>query len=176
MTSSDRAKDHEMIIENLNDNTDYEMYASGTDQYGNSAQSDINSFKTALDSRPPKITDLAVEASSVNSDANAKAQIAVSFKTDEPASVQVEYGEGASGSSYTSKTQEDGTLTKEHVVIISNLDPSKIYHLRSKATDKSGNISYSEDTAVITKRPATSAFNLILQSLSKAFGWLKIFN
>jgi len=152
------------------------MYATGTDQYGNSATSDTNSFKTALDSRPPKITDLVIDSTNTGSGADAKAQIAVSFKTDEPATAQVEYGEGSSSTAYVSKTQEDTALSLDHVVIISNLDASKIYHLRAKASDRSKNVTYSEDNAVITKKPAESAFNLILQSLSKAFGWLKIFD
>ena len=176
ISHAEKVKEHEISISNLSDDTQYEVYASGLDQYGNSATSDTNNFKTALDSRPPKITDLAIDSTSVGSGTDAKAQIAVSFKTDEPATAQIEYGEGSSSDSYSSKTQEDATLSKDHVIIISNLDPSKIYHLRAKTSDKSKNVTNSEDNAVITKKPTESAFNLILQSLSKAFSWLKIFN
>jgi len=169
-------KDHSISILDLQDNTNYSIYATGIDQYGNSAKSDTSTFKTSLDSRPPKIADLAIEATSTGTGTDAKAQIAVSFKTDESATAQVEYGEGSSSESYTSKTQEDTSYSTNHVVIIGNLDPSKIYHLRAVSRDRAGNTTNSEDNAVITKKPSESAFNLIMQSLTKAFSWLKIFN
>ncbi len=175
LSSSSKTKDHAMVIEDLSDNTEYQVYASGIDQYGNTATSDTNTFKTALDSRPPAITDLTIESKTGSDSDGTKAQIVVSWRTDEPATSQVEYGEGVSSDSYSSKTQEDLSFANAHVVVISNLDPSKTYHLRAMSKDAAGNIGGSEDNAVITQKSKQSALNLIIQAFQKAFSWIRIF-
>ena len=167
--------DHEIILQGLTDSTSYRFYIYGTDQFGNTVRSDENSLDTPLDSRPPKITELNIESQSIGSNQDAKAQIVVSWKTDEPSTSQVEYGQGVSGETYSSKTQKDASLIVSHTVIIGNLDPSKTYHLKAVSADKANNLTSSEDNAVITKKASESAFNIIISALSKAFGWLKIF-
>jgi len=176
VATSDMKKDHEISIANLSDNASYTLTASGTDQYGNKATSDTNTFKTALDSRPPKVTELTIESKTGTSSDGGKAQVVVSWRTDETSTSQVEYGEGVSSSNYSSKTQEDGSYSNAHVVIISNLDPTKTYHLRAVSKDKAGNPGTSEDNAVITQKAQQSALNLILEAFQRAFSWIKIFS
>lgn len=175
VSTSDMVKDHQLTISNLDDNADYEVYAQGTDQFGNVAKSDINTFKTALDSRPPIVSDLTIETKSQGVGDTSKAQLVISWRTDELSSSQVEFGEGVSSTSYTSKTQEDTALSNAHVVIISNLDSSKTYHLRAASKDKAGNIGYSEDNAVITRKAQESALNIIIKALQRAFSWINFF-
>ena len=175
ISSSEKVKEHSLEIGNLSDNTQYQVYATGIDQYGNTATSDTNTFKTALDSRPPVVTDLTIESKTASGSDGNKAQIVVSWRTDEPGTSQVEYGEGVSSDSYGSKTQEDLSYSNAHVVVISNLDPSKTYHLRAVSKDAAGNIGLSEDNAVITQRAQQSALNLIIQAFQKAFSWVRIF-
>jgi hypothetical protein len=168
---------HELTIAGLLDQTTYLINAKGTDHLGNIATSDQSSFTTPVDTRPPKITDLSIEAKSMSDlGAASKYQIIVSWRTDEPATSQVAYGEGTSSDSYASSTDEDKTISNAHVVVISNLDASKTYHVKAISKDRSGNIGQSDDNAVITDKAKSSALDLIIQAFQRAFSWLKIFN
>ena len=99
------------------------------------------------------------------------AQLVVSWDTDEPSTSQVEFGEGT-GESYAQKTQEDSNLTTNHLVVISNLTPSKVYHLRALAKDKAGNVGKSIDSVTITPKSTLSALDLVVGNLSEVFGFL----
>ena len=100
-----------------------------------------------------------------------QAQLLVSFNTDEPSTSQVEFGEGT-GTTYAQKTQEDVNLTFNHLVVVSGLTPSKVYHLRALAKDSAGNITTSIDTVAITPKATESALDLVVTNLSDVFGFL----
>lgn len=167
--------EHRMIIRGLLPQTDYILVVKGRDKIGNEAISDTQRFTTATDTRPPQITDLRVEGAAIPPTATtaqeSTAQLIVSWNTDEPAASQVEFGEGT-GTTYSSKTQEDSNLTYNHVVIISNLTPSKVYHLRAISKDKAGNVGHSIDTVTITPKATENALNLVITNLQEAFGFI----
>ncbi len=171
-SQSDLITTHKVKLTKLSDNTSYSFYVSGTDQFGNKATSDEYIFNTPFDSRPARITDVQVETSNVGLDKQDKAQIIVSWKTDEPATTQVEYGKGVSGD-YTNKTSEDKTLTNEHFVILSDLEPNQPYHLRVISKDKGGNESIGEDTNSIPGEVPRSMLQVIFSTFEKVFGWLE---
>jgi len=164
-------RDHIMTIKDLKDETEYTVIIKGKDVAGNEASFAPQKFKTATDVREPLISDFNVESSIVGAGENAKAQIIVTWITDEPATTQVEYGEGT-GTTYSAKTQEDPTLTLNHSVTITDLSPAKIYHLRALSKDKAGNLATSFDMVVITPKATKSALSLVIESLSKTFGFL----
>lgn len=167
--------EHKMIIRGLLPQTEYILVVKGRDKIGNEAGSDSQKLTTATDTRPPQIVDLHVEGSNVPpvsaSGQDAKAQLVVSWNTDEPSTSQIEFGEGT-GTSYAQKTQEDSNLTSNHLVIISGLTPSKVYHLRAISKDKAGNIGNSIDTVTITPKSTENALNLVITNLQDAFGFL----
>ena len=167
--------DHRMIIRGLLPQTDYLLVVKGRDKAGNEATSDSQRLTTATDTRPPQIAELHVEGSNIPPVAGASqestAQLIVSWNTDEPSSSQVEFGEGT-GTSYSQKTQEDSNLTSNHLVIISNLTPSKVYHLRAVSRDKAGNAGNSIDTVTIAPKATDNALNLVITNLQQAFGFL----
>lgn len=167
--------EHRMIVRGLVPQTDYILVVKGRDKIGNEATSDSQRFTTATDTRPPQITDLRVEGAAIPPTATtaqeSTAQLIVSWNTDEPATSQVEFGEGT-GTTYSSKTQEDSNLTYNHVVVISNLTPSKVYHLRAISKDKAGNDGRSIDTVTITPKATENALNLVITNLQEAFGFL----
>lgn len=165
-------KEHDITISDLLDNTGYVVRAKGRDQYGNVAQSQSFDYSTPFDTRPPKISDIVIETTILGIGKEATAQVVVSWKTDENSTSQIEYGEGVGGSTYANKTVEDAALTNSHVVIISDLTPSKPYHLRVVTRDGAGNTTNSEDYAVITGRATDSVFDLIVVNLQQTFGWL----
>ena len=167
--------EHEMTIGGLLPQTNYVLVVKGRDKIGNEAVSDSQKFTTSSDSRPPAISGVKVEGSTIpavsSTAQESVAQLVVSWNTDEPATSQVEFGEGT-GKSYSQKTQEDTNLKTNHLVVISNLTPSKVYHLRTISIDKANNSGMSIDTVTITPRATDNALNLVLTNLSQMFSFL----
>jgi len=163
--------EHRILLKGLLPDTNYILVVKGRDKIGNEASSSSQRFTTSTDTRPPALSDLRVDGSVQGSGEEAVIQLLVSFNTDEPATAQVEFGEGT-GASYSQKTQEDGNLTLNHLVVISGLSPSKVYHLRAITTDKAGNTTRSVDTATITPKTVESALDLVITNLSEVFGFL----
>ncbi len=167
--------EHKLLLKGLLPQTNYILVVKGRDKIGNEALSDAQKVTTSTDTRPPQISNLKIEGTTIPQSASqgqqAQAQLVVSWDTDEPSTSQVEYGEG-SGSSYSQKTQEDTNLTTNHLVIISNLTPSKVYHLKSDSKDKANNQGSSIDSVTITPKSSSSAFDLVIGNLSQVFGFL----
>lgn len=165
--------EHRLIIRALDPETPYSVIVKGRDKGGNEAVSDVQTFTTATDTRPAVITNLRVEGSMQTSGDSEEqmAQLVVSWNTDEPATTQVEYGEGT-GANYSQKTQEDSNLTLNHVAVISGLTPSKVYHFRALSADKAQNVTPSIDTVTITPKATDNALNLVIGNLQQAFGFL----
>jgi len=167
--------EHRMIIRGLMPQTNYMMIVRGRDKIGNEATSDSQRLTTATDTRSPQISELRVEGTVIPPTAStaqeSTAQLIVSWNTDEPASSQIEFGEGT-GTTYSQKTQEDANLTVNHLVIISNLTPAKVYHVRAVSKDKAGNVGNSIDTVTITPKATDNALNLVITSLQQAFGFI----
>lgn len=171
-SNSELVTDHELVISDLVDSSTYTIFASGRDQFGNMAESDKVAYNTPKDSRPPKISNIVIETSNVGNPSDNRARIAVSWKTDEPANSQIEYGEGLGGTEYSRKTAPDTTLTNNHLVIISDMDPGKPYHIRLLSSDNAGNLTMSSDNTVITGDVSRSALQVILGTLQNIFGWV----
>ena len=165
--------EHRMIIRNLEANTPYTLVVKGRDKGGNEAASEPQKLTTATDTRPALISNLKVEGGiqSSGDSEQALAQLVISWTTDEPTTAQVEYAEGT-GTTYSQKTQEDSNLTLNHLVVITGLSPSKVYHLRAISKDSSGNVTTSIDTVTITPKATDNALDLVIGNLRSAFGFL----
>ena len=59
-----------------------------------------------------------------------------------------------------------------HMIVIGNLSPSKVYHLRALSKDKADNLGTSLDLVTITPKITDSAFGLVVTNLQEAFGFL----
>ena len=168
--------EHKLILRTLSPTTTYNLVVKGRDKVGNEAISDIQRFTTATDTRPPVINEVRIEGTNVPPVGGAAqevySQLIISWNTDEPSTSQVEYGEGT-GETYVSKTQLDTNLTYNHLVIISGLSPSKVYHLRTISSDKASNIANSFDTVTITPKATDNALDLVIATLQEVFGFLK---
>ncbi|MEA3356875.1 MAG: hypothetical protein U9Q67_00335 [Patescibacteria group bacterium] len=162
---------HRMILINLDANTLYSIIINGRDFMGNEATSGIQSFTTAMDTRPPQVFDFEVTSEIIGSGQEATAQLVVSYKTDEPATSQVEYGEGT-GTAYSQKTQEDANLSEHHIVIVSGLAPSKVYHLRSISKDPEGNAGNSVDKVIVTSTATENALDIVIKNLTSIFSFV----
>jgi hypothetical protein len=166
---------HKLIIRGLAANSQYELIVKGRDKYGNEGSSETQRFSTGVDTRPPRIYNVKVEGAIVNpidnSGENPTAQLIISWDTDEPASSQIEYNEGT-GTEYTQSTQRDNSLTYNHLVIISKLQPSKVYHLRVVSRDGVGNEGKSVDSVTITPKASESALEIVIKNLRDIFNFL----
>ncbi len=163
--------DHKLILRGLEDNSEYFLIAQSRDGSGNLAESDRQQFKTALDTRPPKISEVQIETSIRGTGAEARGQVVVSWKTDEPSSSQVAYGEGSNTTVFNNKTSEDVALGTEHIVIVSDLPTSRVYSIQPLSKDKSGNVGQGEPQSAIIGRASDSVLTIILNSLQKVFGF-----
>ncbi len=161
---------HKMVIRGLEDNSEYFLIAQGRDVNSNLAVSDRQVFKTALDTRPPAVSDIVIEPTIRGTGAEARGQIVVSWTTDEPSTSQVAFGEGSAVTTFNNRTAEDAQLTTEHLVIISDLPPSKVYSIMPVSRDKSGNASVTKSQAAIIGRASDSVLNIVLNTLRKVFG------
>ncbi|MGB9883041.1 MAG: fibronectin type III domain-containing protein, partial [Microgenomates group bacterium] len=163
---------HDVLLKDLKDNTEYTLIIKGKDSIGNETAPITQKLKTVADIRPPEIINFETESTVIGVGDDAKAQIVVSWDTDEPATTQVEYNLGT-GTTYGQATTEDSSLTTNHAVTITGLRPGQIYHLRAVSKDKAGNIGYSYDTVIVTPKATKDALTIVVENLSKTFGFLK---
>ncbi len=163
--------DHKIIVKGLADDTEYSFVAESRDRDGNLAVSDVTNLRTSLDTRPPKISDIVVETSVRGTGSEANGQIIVSWRTDEPASSQVAFSEGSLVESLNSRSAEDTSLATEHVVIISNLDTSRVYTVQPVSRDRSLNSASGEKQSAIIGRASNSIIDIVLNSLRRVFGF-----
>lgn len=169
LSQSKLTTEHEITIKGLSDDSDYVLIARSRDASGNVATSDQQSFKTALDTRPPKITDITVDASIRGTGAEARGQVVISWKTDEPATSQVAYGEGSSGF-LSSVSSEDAKLTTDHVVVVSDLSTSRVYHFEARSFDRARNEAKGDQQVAIIGRASENVLSIIFNALQKMFG------
>ena len=169
--TSELVTSHEIIIRNLVDDSEYTLTAQSRDKDGNLAVSDQQNFHTALDTRPPKISSISVEPAIRGVGAEARGQVVVSWKTDEPSTSQVAFGEGTGVTVFNNKTAEDTGLSTEHVAIVSDLPTSKAYSIQPISKDRSGNGGTGEVQSAIIGRASDSVLTIILNTLKKVFGF-----
>lgn len=187
VSNADYLTDHSISVSSLADLSNYTFEIGGMDQYGNTVKITDStgniidtprtiSIQTPLDSRPPKVSNLTIEVKSAGFGETQKAQIVAAWETDEPATSQIEYEQGISGQEYANQSKEDTAYSTSHVVILSELEPSKIYHLRALSKDPAGNKGNSDDTTVITGKVQKSILDIIVNSLERSLGWVfKVF-
>ena len=168
--SSTLVTEHEMVIRGLEDNADYELVARSRDAAGNLAVSDRQFFQTAEDTRAPKITEFKVDTDIRGTGTEARGQIIVSWRTDEPASSQVAFAKGRT-TELGNRSSQDTRLTTEHVVVVSDLTTSSIYQVQAVSADKAGNESFSDTQTAIIGRGTENIFSIIFNALQAIFGF-----
>ncbi len=160
---------HKIEIADLQDNTVYILNIKGNDAFGNEAISSTQRFVTATDTRSPLIYDLFIEKRVRGVGSDSEVQVIVRWKTDELATSQVVFGQGAIGS-YNNYTLEDLNLVTDHTVVLSGLRPSTIYHLAAASYDVARNKTISEDRSILTPKITESALDIVIRSLKEIFG------
>ncbi len=167
--------EHIMEIEGLDADSEYQLTVEGVDAMGNRAVSDVYAFTTATDTRSPVISSIKsegdIQSSDIQSDRSRSAQLIISWKTDEPSTSQVLYGEGATNDGFPYSTQTDSQMRYEHVMIVSNLSPSKVYHFKVVSKDSAGNVGESGSVTSITPKSTDTVMESVLGSLGRIFNF-----
>ncbi|PIS40925.1 MAG: hypothetical protein COT26_00675, partial [Candidatus Kerfeldbacteria bacterium CG08_land_8_20_14_0_20_43_14] len=170
--NSSLVTEHSILVFGLDDATEYKFKVRGRDQFGYEALSTENKFRTLEDTMPPVISEVKSESNTVGSGDAAKIQIIVSWKTNEPTTSQVQYGEGLSSSSYSAESDENAERVREHLMVIGGLTPAKTYHFRVVSKDKAGNESKSQGYSILTSRARQSFLQIVIDNLEDTFSWL----
>ncbi|MEI6886717.1 MAG: fibronectin type III domain-containing protein, partial [bacterium] len=164
--------EHKLTLNSLNSDKSYILQVRGFDRLGNEAKSETIKFTTATDTRAPSITDVVIEnvPNTINTINQSKSQVVISWNTDEPSSSAVEYGEGYS-EIYPMKSITDFNLTMNHMVVLSELEPSKVYHFRVVSKDKANNEGVSSNMVNITLKQGSDSTGYILNGLRNLFNF-----
>jgi hypothetical protein len=158
-----------MTVSNLNYDTQYSLTANSVDNLGNIATSDLQVFESGTDTRPPIISGVTIQPSIVGNGASASGQLIVSWKTDKAGSSQVGYGQGISGD-YTTKTAENTAIVNNHVVVVTGLSTSEIYHIEVISYDAHGIRGSSGGYTTIIGQASDNALSIVFNSLQEIFG------
>jgi len=147
--TDDSTTNHSVTLTGLTEGTKYYFYVKSTDSNNNTAYDknvvdgviEYYTFTTGQDTTPPVISDVSSSVSTSTA--------VITWKTNELANSRVEYGKTTNyGSLATSST-----LTIDHVINLSNLDPSTTYHYRVISTDANNNTATSTDYTFTTQPP-----------------------
>jgi hypothetical protein len=167
-SKSELTTNHETLITGLASNTEYEVTVEGRDQYGNLGSSPLQRWTSSLDTRAPKISKAMYNVTTTSSGDSKRAQLIITWNTDEPATSQVSYGQGSSDD-LKDKTTLNTEPTTNHTVIISDLNLADIYKVQINTRDLDGNTSYGPMTTVVTPDKAVSVFDNVLDLMLRLF-------
>jgi len=127
---------HSEQVTGLTPSTTYSFQVASTDSAGNTATNGPSTFTTT-----PQGTNPAVLSNIRQADLEPD-QAIIAWNSDESTDSQVDYGVT---SSYGSSSTLDPSMTTSHFVLITNLQPSTLYHYRVEGTDEFGNFGSSTD-------------------------------
>jgi len=170
---SQKTTEHAIVIRGLLDDSIYSLVARSYDGQGNVAVSDTQTFRTALDTRPPRIANVIVKSVIRGTGSDARGQVIVSWQTDEPSTSQVAFSQGTTGGELSSRTAEDAKLVTDHLVIVSDLTPSKVYQVQALSKDRSSNQAKSLDQTTIVGKAPASVFDIVFKTLQSIFSFIK---
>jgi len=169
---SDSTTVHSVTLIGLESAVSYQYRVRSQDQFGNVIFSNNQSFITPADTQAPTLLNTKSEVTTTGSGENIKIMAIISWETDEPATSQVEYGQGISDE-YQNKTQEVISFNMTHTVIIPDIRPNASYQFRIISKDAAGNTTKSGDQTIITPTKEKSLLQLVVKSLEETFAWTK---
>lgn len=163
-------ENHRTTLDNLEFSTAYVATLIGLDTSGNTSAPFAMPFSTALSSGAPLISDVKINTSLIPGRVQ-MAQTIISWKTSKPATSKVYYGTGGT-TEPTQSLPQNKTLTRDHVVITTTLQPGMVYKIRAESEDPAGNATSSSLYTILTPTTQGSVFDIIASNLSGMFGFL----
>ena len=165
---------HEVTITDFEAGTFYDIELSSTDNLGNVATQVLPYFSTSEDDLPPIVSHIKAD-STVFIDRGNKIQTIVSWLTNEPATSRVYFQEGVQGGNMelSEATELNADYSKEHVMIINQFQPGKVYSFRVESIDSGSNITTSKVHTFMTAKKKESIIDIIIRILEDTFSWIK---
>jgi len=163
-----------MIIDSLEPDIEYSLSIKAQDEDKNIIESPTLSFRTGEDFTAPEISQ--VRNSMTISPQGNEVQVLISWQTDEFSTSQVAFKQGVE---YVEEEMEltkiDETLVKKHVVVISDLNPGKVYLFKVISEDLSDNASSSNNFTILTPKNEKTVFQTMIENFEQIFGWTQGF-
>jgi hypothetical protein len=165
---------HVVNVENLDPNTTYRVRAFGYDENNNLVESETINVITKKDITPPVISNLKIDNAFVPG-RNDRIQTVISWKTNEPASSLVLFGEGSATAKKelpNAASSTDASLSLNHNVIITNFKPGTIYQMQVVSIDSAGNRAASPIRVIITPKVTQSVYDVIVKNFEGTFKFM----
>ena len=165
------ATEHAIRLNNLDINTTYTYVLTLKDAVGHTSRSEKYSFVTGQDKVPPTITQVRTEnAISPKGD---KIQTIITWRTDEPALGVIEYRDSVDVTGQAKQIKVDTELATNHVAVLTNFSPGRVYRFKIQVTDASANASVSREFTMLTPRQKESVIDIMFKSFEGSFGFLQ---
>ena len=169
---SELTKLHDVLLYGLTANIEYSYKIHSSDQYGFEVVSNEDFFTTQIDNTDPEIFDVQAESNILGSGEEARVQLLISWKTDEPTTSQVQLAQGFDANEFVVATDTSSELVFEHLEVIQDLEQASNYRFNVISQDKAGNQTTSEAYTVLTSKKRQSVLDIIITNISKRFSWL----
>jgi hypothetical protein len=163
--TEDRNTTHVTKIISLIGDSTYFFTITATDVQGKQVTSNKLSFHTAVDKEPPKIDKLKVKVTRSGNEL----VLTATWTTDEPSNSEAVLRSRSTSTAV--EVPEQGTITTDHILVKSGIDPAVTYDLTVESADPYGNKSQA-DINFISPTVRKSIIALIIESVMKPFGWL----
>ncbi len=181
IASSEMKTSHRVELLNLIPGDKYSFAIKGIDEYGQTVESDKVYFTTMIDTEAPIIEYVQTDMALISKGDSSRVQAVITWKTDELSSTELIFTEGAarnlelevSSSSDATIIKGEKTLTKKHVLVVTDFKPGTVYTFKAKSIDESGNVSHSKDYTVLAPSKKESVLQVIMGTFEDTFGWLK---
>lgn len=172
---ADLVTNHEIIIDGLEFNREYDILIKVTDADGNTAQKQLPTFTVGVDLDPAIISDIKIENTLFSGKGEDIIQTIIGWKTDEPATSQVSIEEEIPGfeKRFLLETEEDKALTKDHAVVLTTLEPGGIYYIQIISKDAGQNKSISDQQPTITPKIKRSFLDKFINGVKSLFNGIK---
>lgn len=169
----DIATAHTVAVEHLAPNTSYEVKIYGFTSGGSRIDAaQTLTVRTKLDNTPPSILNLSVSNAFIPNRTD-RLQTVVTWRTDEPATGAIQYGEGAAASTPLSLQASEGDkLSTEHAIILTSLKPATLYRFQMSSADAAGNKDETSVKTILTPRESESVIGVIVKNFEDTFGFL----
>ena len=162
---------HEVTLKGLEGGVNYTLVLKGKDEFSNEVSSLPITFSTTLDKAEPTISKLSSE-STLYPGKDSKVQTIISWETDEPATSQVFYQEGAATDKVTALPL-DSSLNTRHIVVVTKFKPGTVYKYWVESKDLAGNAGKSEVFSILTPQEKETIVDIIINNFQSVFGWTK---
>ena len=170
--STTLSTDHKIEIDKLDPGTLYNIRLYGRNEAGHLAESDWFALITPADALGPIIIQVKTNAATIPG-TDERIQAIISWETDEPATSILYFQRGISAKEKYDKEIFDDTLSKNHVMVLTDLKAGQAYRFKVASEDKYGNRSETHEMSLLAPHRRESIFQLIINNFKDIFGWTK---